>query len=93
MDPDTLARLVMLAGLQAGSTVRLERPIVSVSNGSGQVAVIARRRAGFVLTHLEGPTYPLVNGEAIGLVAHPLKQDDLIELAGTIFQFHSDPPP
>ena len=93
MDPDTLARLVMLAGPQAGSTVRLERPIVSVSNGSGQVAVIAWRRAGFVLTHLEGPTYPLVNGEPIGLVAHPLKQDDLIELAGTIFQFHSDPPP
>jgi pSer/pThr/pTyr-binding forkhead associated (FHA) protein len=93
MDPDTVARLVMLAGPQAGSTVRMERPIVSVSNGSGQVAVIARRRAGFVLTHLEGPTYPLVNGEPIGLVAHPLKQDDLIELAGTIFQFHSDPPP
>ncbi len=93
MDPDTVARLVMLAGPQAGSTVRLERPIVSVSNGSGQVAVIARRRVGFVLTHLEGPTYPLVNGEPIGLVAHPLKQADLIELAGTIFQFHSDPPP
>lgn len=93
MDPGTVARLVVLAGPQAGSTVRLERPIVSVSNGSGQVAVIAWRRAGFVLTHLEGPTYPLVNGEPIGLVAHPLKQDDLIELAGTILQFQSDPPP
>ncbi len=93
LHPEAIARVVMLAGTQAGATVRLERPIVSVSNGSGQVAVIARRRAGDVITHLEGPTYPLVNGESIGLVAHPLKQDDLIELAGTIFQFHSDPPP
>ena len=93
LEPGTVARVVMLAGPQAGSTLRIERPIVSVSNGSGQVAVIARRRAGYVITHLEGPTYPLVNGESIGLVAHPLRQDDLIELAGTIFQFHSDPPP
>ncbi len=93
LEPGTIARVVMLAGPQAGSTLRIERPIVSVSNGSGQVAVIARRRAGYVITHLEGPTYPLVNGESIGLVAHPLRQDDLIELAGTIFQFHSDPPP
>jgi pSer/pThr/pTyr-binding forkhead associated (FHA) protein len=93
LEPGASARVVMLAGPQAGATVRLERPIVSVSNGSGQVAVIARRRAGYVITHLEGPTYPLVNGEPIGLVAHPLRQDDLIELAGTIFQFHSDPPP
>jgi hypothetical protein len=41
----------------------------------------------------EGPTYPLVNGESIGLVARSLKHDDLIELAGTIFQFCADPPP
>ncbi len=92
-DPHAAAHVVMLAGPQAGTTVRLERPIVSLASGSGQVAVIARRRAGYVITHLEGPTYPLVNGESIGLVARPLKQDDLIELAGTIFQFHSDPPP
>ena len=87
------ARVVALAGPQAGTTVALERPIVSIANGSGQVAVIARRRNGHVITHLEGPTYPLVNGESIGLVAHPLRHDDLIELAGTIFRFHSDPPP
>lgn len=87
------ARVAVLSGHHAGSSVRLDRPIVSLTNGSGQVAVIARRRSGYVVTHLEGPTYPLVNGESIGLIAHPLKQDDLVELAGTIFQFHADPPP
>jgi hypothetical protein len=92
-EPGPVAYVVMLAGPGAGSTVWLERPIVSLAGGAGQVAVIARRRAGYVITHLEGPTYPLVNGESIGLVARPLKRDDLIELAGTIFRFHADPPP
>jgi hypothetical protein len=92
-DSQSVVHVLTLAGPRAGTTVRLDRPIVSLSGGAGHVAVIARRRAGYVLTHLEGPSYPLVNGESIGLVAHPLKHDDLIELAGTIFQFHADPPP
>jgi pSer/pThr/pTyr-binding forkhead associated (FHA) protein len=82
----------VLSGHGAGCTIRLQRPIVSVSNGAGQVAVIARRRAGHHITHLEGPAYPLVNGESIGLGARPLHHLDLIELAGTILQFHAQPP-
>jgi hypothetical protein len=87
------AHVRILSGPSAGGTLPLQRPIVSITNGSGQVAVIARRRNGHHVTHLEGPTYPLVNGESIGLVARPLQHDDLIELAGTIFQFSADPPP
>ena len=87
------AHVRVLSGPNAGGTLALERPIVSITNGSGQVAVIARRRSGHHVTHLEGPTYPLVNGESIGLVAHLLKHDDLVELAGTIFQFCAEPPP
>jgi pSer/pThr/pTyr-binding forkhead associated (FHA) protein len=91
--PAEPAHVRVLSGPNAGGTLSLERPIVSITNGSGQVAVIARRRNGHHVTHLEGPTYPLVNGESIGLVARSLKHDDLIELAGTIFQFCADPPP
>jgi pSer/pThr/pTyr-binding forkhead associated (FHA) protein len=87
------AHVRLLSGPNAGGTLMLARPIVSITNGAGQVAVIARRRNGHHVTHLEGPTYPLVNGESIGLVARSLKHDDLIELAGTIFQFCADPPP
>lgn len=86
------ACLKVLSGHGAGCTIRLQRPIVSVSNGAGQVAVIARRRAGHHITHLEGPAYPLVNGESIGLGARPLHHLDLVELAGTILQFHAQPP-
>ena len=56
----------------------------------GQVAVVARRPTGYFVTHLEGPAYPLVNGESIGLSAYALRDNDLIELAGTIIQFSAD---
>jgi pSer/pThr/pTyr-binding forkhead associated (FHA) protein len=86
------ARVRVLSGPHAGTVLRIDRPIVSITNATGHVAVIARRRNGFHVTHLEGTSYPLVNGESIGLVAHPLSNDDLIELAGTIFQFQAEPP-
>ncbi|MGE0799214.1 MAG: FHA domain-containing protein [Lautropia sp.] len=84
-------RLRYLGGFDAGREVVLERPIVSIRNGSGQVAVVARRKNGYFLTHVEGAAYPLVNGESIGLGAHVLTENDLIELAGTIIQFCVDP--
>jgi hypothetical protein len=68
--------------------VALERPIVSIRNGAGEVAVVARRQNGYCLTHMEGLAYPLVNGESIGLGAHLLRDNDLIELGGTILQFN-----
>jgi hypothetical protein len=85
--------LAVLSGSQAGGTVRLERPIVSIADAAGQVAVVAHRRTGWVITHLEGSSCPLVNGESIGLTSHPLRPDDLIELGGTIFRFQSAAPP
>ena len=84
------ASLRFLGGHDAGRQMLLERPIVSIRNGSGQVAVVAKRQKGYFLTHVEGPSYPLVNGESIGLSAHVLRDNDLIELAGTIIQFSLD---
>lgn len=92
-DGGAAPRLAVLSGPQAGGTVRLERPIVSIADATGQVAAVAHRRTGWVITHLEGPSCPSVNGESIGLTSHPLRPDDLIELGGTIFRFQSDPPP
>jgi hypothetical protein len=91
-EPQRAASVRIMSGRDAGARILLERPITSIGNGAGQVAVIARRRIGYHVTHLEGPTYPLVNGESIGLVARVLANDDLIELAGTIFQFSIEPP-
>lgn len=94
VDPARFGRVLIryLGGHDAGREVVMDRPIVSIRNGSGQVAVVARRHGGYFLTHLEGLAYPLVNGESIGLGAHALRDNDLIELAGTILQFCIDGP-
>jgi len=90
--PPEWACVEALSGDAPGKLIVIDRAIVSLSNASGQVAVIARRRNGFFITHLEGATFPLVNGEPTGLIARLLKPGDLIELAGTIFRFSFEPP-
>jgi pSer/pThr/pTyr-binding forkhead associated (FHA) protein len=90
--PPEWACVEALSGDAIGKVIAIDRAIVSLSNASGQVAVIARRKNGFFITHLEGTTFPLVNGESTGLISHLLRDDDLIELAGTIFRFSYAPP-
>ena len=90
--PPEWACVEALSGDAIGKVIAIDRAIVSLSNASGQVAVIARRRNGFFITHLEGTTFPLVNGESTGLISRLLRDDDLIELAGTIFRFSYAPP-
>jgi hypothetical protein len=87
------AHVAVLCGPQAGSILALDRPLVGVSNGAGQMAVFARRPSGWTITHRDGPGGPLINGEPIGLASHRLQPDDLVELAGAIFRFQAGPPP
>ena len=82
-----VAYLDWLSGPDRGREQPLDRPIVSVTGGVNQVAAVSRRKNGYFITHLEGLAFPLVNGESIGLVSHPLAEGDLIELAGTMLRF------
>ena len=42
---------------------------------------------GYVLSHVEGPDMPLLNGHPTGPQPVPLKSGDRLELAGTVMQF------
>ncbi|HPA91546.1 MAG TPA: FHA domain-containing protein [Quisquiliibacterium sp.] len=85
--PPTPAALERMSGPERGRMLALERPITSISGGASQVAVVSRRKNGYYVTHLEGLAFPVVNGDAIGLVSHPLLDGDLIELSGTLYRF------
>jgi len=85
--PLTPAALERMSGPERGRMLALERPITSISGGASQVAVVSRRKNGYYVTHLEGLAFPVVNGDAIGLVSHPLLDGDLIELSGTLYRF------
>ncbi|MDT3679563.1 MAG: FHA domain-containing protein [Burkholderiaceae bacterium] len=88
---DALAGWIdFLSGSRAGSSQRVERAITRIAGSAEQVAVLSRRNGRFHLTHLEGPALPQVNGEPIGLVACPLADGDLIELAGAMLRFRVD---
>ena len=77
-----LGAIQVLTGSNAGRTLDLVKSLTTLGKPGVQVAVIARRPHGYFLTHVEGPRYPQVNGSPIDIQAHPLKDHDIIELAG-----------
>ena len=84
------AQVQLLTGPNAGQTIRIDRPKVSLRSDCGSIAVIAHRRHAHHLTHVDGPGCPLINGEPIGLGSRELNDDDLIELGASVFQFGPD---
>jgi len=76
-----------LSGPLAGTVQRIDRSITRLAGQAEQVAVVSRRKGRFFITHLEGPTFPQVNGQEIGLGARALGDGDLIELAGVMLRF------
>ena len=52
-----------------------------------QEALITRRPTGYFIAHVEGEMFPTINGASLGSAAHPLKDQDVIELAGVKMEF------
>jgi hypothetical protein len=82
-----LGAIQVLTGSNAGRTLDLVKSLTTLGKPGVQVAVIARRPHGYFLTHVEGPRFPQVNGSPIDLQAHPLKDHDIVELAGVKMEF------
>jgi predicted component of type VI protein secretion system len=82
------AKVTQMNGRSRGKEVSLLQPITSLGKAGAHVAAIARRNGGFYLTHIEGLTVPLINGEPAGIGSHLLKEGDAIELGGTMYRFN-----
>jgi predicted component of type VI protein secretion system len=82
------ARVTQVNGRNRGKEVMLNQPITSLGKTGAHVAAIARRNGGFYITHIEGLTVPLINGEPAGIGSHLLRDGDAIELGGTMFRFN-----
>ncbi|ODS95929.1 MAG: hypothetical protein ABS56_14605 [Lautropia sp. SCN 69-89] len=83
----TVAFVDFLGGPLAGTVQCIDRPVTRLAGHPEHVAVISRRKGRFFVTHLEGPVFPRVNGETIGLAARQVVDGDLIELAGVTLRF------
>ncbi len=81
------ASIKVLTGAAAGREVPLTKVVTTIGKPGVAVAAITRRQTGYVVHHVEGAGNPLLNGGAISANPLPLKNGDVIELAGTQMQF------
>ena len=81
----------ILSGPSAGKELPLTKALTTLGKPGVQVAVIARRPQGYFITHVEGSTYPVLNGKGLDAQAHALSDHDVIELAGVKMEFFLKP--
>jgi predicted component of type VI protein secretion system len=86
-EPQPLAALQILTGTSAGKEIELTKNLTTLGKPGLQVAVITRRPQGYFITHVEGASYPVVNGKALDAQARPLNDHDVVELAGVKMEF------
>jgi len=86
------AMVKILSGANAGRELALVKALTTIGRPGHQVAVITRRPTGYFIAHVEGDVFPMVNGQNLGSAAHPLRDKDVIELAGVKMEF-SNPGP
>jgi hypothetical protein len=86
-DTQPLAALQLLTGPNAGKEIELVKNLTTLGKPGLQVAVITRRPQGYFITHVEGASFPVLNGKAIDAQARQLNDHDVIELAGVKMEF------
>ena len=82
-----LAAIQILTGPGVGKELELVKNLTTLGKPGVQVAVITRRPRGYYITHVEGVTFPVVNGKTLDSQAHALHDHDVIELAGVKMEF------
>jgi len=83
-----VAVIQILNGPNLGKELELTKNLTTLGKPGVQVAVLARRPHGYFITHVEGGSFPLVNGSSIGEQPHQLNDHDVIELAGIKMEFY-----
>lgn len=87
---DGRAKLQILSGANTGKELMLTKALTTLGKPGVQVAALTRRPQGYFIIHIEGGAgsgHPRVNGEDIGTQAHPLRDHDIIEVAGVKMEF------
>jgi len=86
-DAQPLAALQLLTGPNAGKEIELVKNLTTLGKPGLQVAVITRRPQGYFITHVEGASFPVLNGKQMDAQARQLNDHDVIELAGVKMEF------
>ena len=79
--------LQVLSGSNAGRELPLTKNLTTIGKPGVQVAVITKRPHGYFITHVEGASFPSVNGTTLDAQAQRLADQDVIEIAGVKMSF------
>ncbi|MDO6386928.1 MULTISPECIES: FHA domain-containing protein [unclassified Uliginosibacterium] len=78
----------IISGRNAGRELELSKSLTTLGKPGVQVAVITRRPHGYFITHVEGDSFPILNGKQLDAQAHLLGDHDVIEIAGVKMEFY-----
>lgn len=84
------AKIRLISGANSGKELPLTKILTTLGKPGVQVAAITRRPTGYFLIHVDGGAEsgkPKVNDNEIGSQAHPLGNNDVIEVAGVKMTF------
>jgi hypothetical protein len=82
-----VALLRIRTGPHAGKEMVITKSETTFGNPGVQVAMITRRPQGYLITHVEGDCFPVVNGVSVGAAATPLALGSVVNLSGTEVEF------
>ncbi|MEN3109887.1 FHA domain-containing protein [Uliginosibacterium paludis] len=85
---EQLGVVQIISGRNAGRELELSKSLTTLGKPGVQVAVITRRPHGYFITHVEGDSFPILNGKHLDAQAHLLGDHDVIELAGVKMEFY-----
>jgi pSer/pThr/pTyr-binding forkhead associated (FHA) protein len=81
------ALLKVLTGAAAGREVPLVKVVTTVGKPGTAVAAITKRPQSYVIALIEGSQTPTLNGSPISSEPVALRNNDMLDLAGTRMQF------
>lgn len=89
---ESLGVVQIISGRNAGRELQLSKSLTTLGKPGTQVAVITRRPHGYFITHVEGDSFPILNGKQLDAQAHLLADRDVFEIAGVKMCFYLKTP-
>lgn len=81
------AYIQIMSGPGVGKEAPLTKSLTTLGKPGVQVAVITKRPQGYFITHVEGASFPVLNGRTLDNQAQALNDHDLIEIASVKMEF------
>lgn len=85
--PALQALFEVVTGTSAGLEVPIVKAVTTFGKPGVSVVSVAQRRGGYFVSHLGGPTAPLLNQQPIGGDPVLLSNQDVLDIAGTRMRF------